>query len=168
MLHPPFPIIISLGSNLGERREALEMACQLLDQSGVRVVRRSRLYWTRPWGVTDQPEFLNAAVAVWTRCSPREVLWRCLKIEQMMGRKRIRRWGERRIDLDLILYGNARIRTPELTLPHPGIGGRDFVMAPLLDLQAPPVHAVAPGGWRAAIARLPKEERTILRSEPWK
>ena len=166
--NPQSAIVIALGSNLGDRRETFSLACTLLERGGVRVVRRSRLYWTRPWGVLDQPPFLNAAIAVQTALRPLELLRRCLLVEAELGRRRLVRWGARRLDLDLILYGSVRLQTPELTLPHPLIARRDFVIAPLIDLGVPPPLDVAPHGWGALMHDLPSEERTIVCSAPWR
>lgn len=159
--------MIALGANLGAPRAALERACALLERGGVRVARRSRLYWTRPWGVTDQPAFLNAAVAVRTGLRPLELLRRCQQAEATLGRRRLRHWGPRVIDLDLLIYGGVTLAHPDLTLPHPLIARRDFVLAPLIDLGVPPVAAVAPRGWRALLRDLSPKERTIIHSEPW-
>lgn len=167
MQHHPFPIIIALGSNLGDRRGTLEQACALMARRGIQVTGRSRLYWTRPWGVLDQPAFLNAAVAVRTRLLPGELLDRLLAIEQELGRRRTVRWGARRLDLDLLLYGWVRCQTPKLTLPHPQIARRDFVLAPLIDLDVPPPLALAPQGWRCLLEQLPQSERTLIASAPW-
>jgi 2-amino-4-hydroxy-6-hydroxymethyldihydropteridine diphosphokinase len=157
-----------MGSNLGDRRQTLDLACTLLERGGVRIISRSRLYWTRPWGVTDQPPFLNAAISVKTHLRPLELLWRCLQVEAELGRRRLVHWGARRLDLDLILYGNMREARPELTLPHPLLARRDFVLAPLIDLNAPPPASVAPRGWGALLAELAPEERTIVCSAPWR
>ena len=164
----PFPIAIALGSNLGDRLETLNRACVLLERGGVSIVARSRLYWTRPWGVTDQPPFLNAAVSVRTPLRPLELLARCLQVESDLGRRRVAHWGARRLDLDLILYGQVREARPELILPHPLIARRDFVLAPLIDLGVPPPAAVAPRGWQALINELAPEERTIVCRAPWR
>lgn len=163
----PFPIVLALGGNLGPPRETLERACTLLARAGIRICRRSRLYWTRPWGVTDQPPFLNAAVSVQTALRPLELLARCQGVENELGRRRERHWGPRRIDLDLLLYGSLSLRHPSLTLPHPQIARRDFVLAPLADLGVPPVAAVDPRSWSGLLADLPADQRTIIRSAPW-
>ncbi|MCL5269428.1 MAG: 2-amino-4-hydroxy-6-hydroxymethyldihydropteridine diphosphokinase [bacterium] len=161
------PIVIALGSNMGDRRAMLERACERMEVLAILVRRRSRLYETRPWGITDQPGFLNAAVLVKTSHPPESLLDALLKIESELGRRRLARWGPRPIDLDLLLYGGLCLDTPRLTLPHPGIAQRDFVLAPLLDLEVAPHPAVAPGGWRALLDAIPDAERTILRNEPW-
>lgn len=162
------PIIVALGCNLGERRLTFERACRLLEKNGVKILRVSRLYWTRPWGVPDQPDFLNAALWIWTPLSPCKLLERMHVIEVALGRQRTRRWGARRLDLDLILYGSARMHAPFLELPHPGLARRDFVLAPLIDLGVPPPREIAPRGWRALLRQIPAVERTIVSSADWK
>lgn len=128
-------ILIGLGSNLGEREHQLEQALQRLDQANVlRVLAVSNLYETNPVGDTNQPEFLNMAASVETILSPLELLRRCLAVETEMGRVRIRRWGPRVIDIDLLEYDAKRISLPELILPHPEILNRGFVLIPLNDL----------------------------------
>ena len=165
-LHP-FPIVIALGGNLGDRRETIERSCALLERGGVRVLCRSRLYWTRPWGVAEQPPFLNAAIAVRTSLRPLELLWRCRAVEAELGRRRALHWGPRRIDLDLLVYGSLALQHPELTLPHPMIPRRDFVLAPLIDLAIPPSPAFSSCPWGSLLHALPPEDRTITWSAPW-
>ncbi len=168
MQSSPFPIVIALGSNLGDSLFNLRRAAGLLHDAGVEIVQASRVYWTKPWGVTDQPGFVNAALAVRTPLRPLELLDLCLATEQQMGRQRTRAWGPRTIDLDLLLYGPMSMNHPRLTLPHPGIALRDFVLAPLIDLEIPPHPAVAPNGWSKLLTDLPADQQTILSSKPWK
>jgi 2-amino-4-hydroxy-6-hydroxymethyldihydropteridine diphosphokinase len=126
---------IALGSNLGDREGFLRQALDRLDAlSGVRVVRVSGLYETDPVGYTDQPAFLNAAAALDTKLSPRELLDCMLQTEETLGRKRDIRWGPRTVDLDLLTFGSEQIDTPELTLPHPRMRERPFVLIPLRDI----------------------------------
>ncbi len=168
MIHHPFPIVLGLGSNLGPGRETLDQACHLLDQLGAPIVQRSRLYHGRPWGgVAEQPDYLNAAVTVATRLRPLELLDLILHIEFELGRRRRRRWGPRRLDIDLLLYGNLQLRHPRLELPHPRLARRDFVLAPLIDLAVPPPLELAPRGWGALLRELPPGERVIYHSERW-
>ena len=167
MLYHPFPIILGLGGNLGMMRDTFDQACVLLERAGVRVVGRSRLYHARPWGVTDQPDYLNAALAVATRLSPLELLARCQHVEASLGRVRRRRWGPRRIDIDLLIYGRFEMRHPRLKLPHPRIARRDFVLRPLIDLAVPPHPAVAPAGWAALLRARPASERVVYHAERW-
>jgi len=128
-------VAISLGSNLGDKASNIDAAIALLtDEGDVRLVRRSRNFATEPWGKTDQDWFVNACVVVATKLSARDLLERCQEIERRMGRVPTEKWGPRIIDLDLLIYGDAAIREPDLVLPHPHIGERAFVLAPLMDV----------------------------------
>ncbi|MFZ5466228.1 MAG: 2-amino-4-hydroxy-6-hydroxymethyldihydropteridine diphosphokinase [Pseudomonadota bacterium] len=126
---------IGLGSNLndpaGQVRRALGVIAALPES---RLAAASRLYRSPPMGPVDQPEYINAVAALETELAPRDLLHALQAIEQDFGRVRLRRWGERVIDLDLLLYDNLRLDSPELTLPHPGIGERAFVLCPLAEL----------------------------------
>lgn len=122
---------VALGSNMGDRRAYLRDAVLGLD--GVR--RISRVYETEPIGVPDDGEaFLNMVVELETRLDPYELLARCRRIEAAAGRERKVRWGSRTLDADVLLYGDTRIDSEELTLPHPRMWERRFVLAPLADL----------------------------------
>ncbi|MBD3174257.1 MAG: 2-amino-4-hydroxy-6-hydroxymethyldihydropteridine diphosphokinase [Armatimonadia bacterium] len=126
---------IGLGSNLGERLENLHQATRRLAESGgIRVSQTSSVYETRPWGVEDQPRFLNAAIEVLTELAPHDLLARCQEIEEALGRERTREWGPRVIDLDILLYGDRAVRTDDLTVPHPHLEQRAFVLVPLADV----------------------------------
>lgn len=131
---------VALGSNLGDREENLRTALQHLQAEGVRVVKLSTFMETEPYGVTDQPGFVNAVCQVETELAPLELLRLLLSIEQQMGRVRLRRWGERNIDLDLLLYEGACVECAELTLPHPDMQNRDFVLLPLAEIAGEVVH----------------------------
>ncbi|RBQ02980.1 2-amino-4-hydroxy-6-hydroxymethyldihydropteridine diphosphokinase [Pedobacter miscanthi] len=132
-----------LGGNLGDREGNLEKAIELLDQKTGRVISVSSLYETAAWGKTDQPAFLNQAVALQTNLSALEVLEHALNIEQELGRIRKDKWGERLIDIDLILFGNEVINIPDkLQVPHPHMQNRKFVMEPLAEIAPDVVHPV--------------------------
>ncbi|MGI6262837.1 MAG: 2-amino-4-hydroxy-6-hydroxymethyldihydropteridine diphosphokinase [Succiniclasticum sp.] len=135
-------IYIALGSNLGDREANLRRALELLQEQGVRPVRVAPFVETKPYGVTDQPDFLNTAAAVETSLEPLELLHVLLATEQRMGRVRRRHWGERNIDLDLLLYDDRCLDTPELVLPHPDMQNRDFVLQPLAAIAPDAVHPV--------------------------
>jgi 2-amino-4-hydroxy-6-hydroxymethyldihydropteridine diphosphokinase len=133
--HPAFDCIVALGTNLGDKPGNIDQAIALLTEPGdVRLVARSRNYATEPWGKTDQDWFVNAAIAVATQLAPRDLLARCKEIESRMGRVATEKWGPRIIDLDLLVYRGTVLDDPDLTLPHPHIGARAFVLAPLLDI----------------------------------
>ena len=161
------PIVLGLGSNLGDRRGRLERACELLEQCGVTILGRSRIYHTRAWGVEDQPDFLNAALEIATVCDPFDLLALCLGIENEIGKRKRRHWGEREIDIDLILYGRREQASPELILPHPYLARRDFVLAPLRDLDLPVPEPLAFENWQAPLESLPATERSIISVEEW-
>lgn len=133
---------IALGSNLGDKEKNLRRALLLLTQQGVDVVKVSSFITTEPYGVTDQPQFLNAVCEVRTNLKPLALLDVLLATELAMGRVRLRHWGERNIDLDLLLYGNVVMNTKRLRLPHPDIQNRDFVLLPLAEIAPGVVHPV--------------------------
>ena len=127
--------IIALGSNIGDKVGTIQNAVEAIDRlPGTRVTRTSAIYRTPPWGITDQDWFANAAIAVDTALSPDETLDACLAIEAAMGRIRRERWGPRVIDLDLLTHGEAVTKSERLTLPHPRISERAFVLIPLRDI----------------------------------
>jgi 2-amino-4-hydroxy-6-hydroxymethyldihydropteridine diphosphokinase len=140
---------IGLGSNLDVPRSQVERGLQAIDvlpQS--RLLRRSRLYACAPWGVVDQPEFVNGVAAIETQLSPRALMQALLGVEESFGRRRgAERWGPRILDLDLLLFDAAIIDEPGLRVPHPHLHERAFVLLPLADvaprLQVPGQGAVA-------------------------
>ena len=133
---------LALGSNLGDKEANLRRALELLQQRGVEVVKTSSFICTEPYGVTDQPQFLNGVCEVRTSLEPLELLHTLLEIEQEMGRVRLRHWGERNIDLDLLLYEDVVMDTPELILPHPDMQNHDFVLLPLAEIAPELVHPI--------------------------
>lgn len=98
------------------------------------VIQLSSFYWTKAWGVTNQPDFCNAVIKIITVLSPLELLKACQEIEKKQGRTRRKHWGPRIIDIDILLYGNLRISSPKLIIPHPYIRYRDFVLLPLKEI----------------------------------
>jgi 2-amino-4-hydroxy-6-hydroxymethyldihydropteridine diphosphokinase len=142
---------IGLGANLGDRRASLDRALELLNGDSVWVVAVSRYRETEPVGYTDQPRFLNAAALVETELSPGELLDRLLAIERELGRVRGEgpRFGPRTIDLDLLLYDDEIIAKPRLSVPHPRLHERRFVLEPLHELEP---GLVVPG--RGAVSTL--------------
>lgn len=141
--------LIGLGGNLGNVRERLDAAVEALDAvPGIAVTARSRFYRTPPWGNVDQPDFVNAAVAVDTALGAHELLDAMLSVERAFGRVRDgERWGPRTLDLDLLAYGDAVIRDERLDVPHPRIPERAFVLLPLADIA---VDVRLPGMGRVA------------------
>jgi len=132
--------LIALGGNVGQEgevRETLDRAiAALCDGAVVRLIARSSDYRTPPWGVTDQPPFVNCAILAATDLPPPALLARAQSVERAFGRDRAReqRWGPRTLDIDLIDYEDVTLTTPELTLPHPRLFERAFVLAPLAEI----------------------------------
>jgi len=145
---------LALGGNMGDVRATFERAIGMLcDGANLRLVARSSDYRTPPWGVTDQPAFLNTVVEVATSLSPHELLSRALACERALGRDRAgeRRWGPRRIDIDILAYDNVELHDTDLTLPHPHLFERAFVLVPLAEIA--PDRLIAGIRVRDALAR---------------
>jgi 2-amino-4-hydroxy-6-hydroxymethyldihydropteridine diphosphokinase len=131
---------LGLGSNLGTRSRNLSAARRRLRQEGARILRQSRVIETEPWGVADQPRFLNQVIEVDWQGTPRQLLRAAKAVEREGGRTATRRWGPRVIDVDILLFGDQRVREPGLEIPHPRLPERDFVLGALREL------GVRPGG----------------------
>ena len=160
----PVTAYLGLGSNLGRREENLATAMGRLTSArgrpipsslpetmpenlGVQILRASSIYETSPWGVEDQPEFLNCVLEICTRLSPSELLTWVKVVEQEMGRQQGPRYGPRLIDVDILLYGCVVVDLPDLQIPHPRLHLRAFAMIPLAELDRrlvhPTLHATA-------------------------
>ena len=126
--------VIALGSNIGDTLANLKEAVALLKENGCNVLAVSRLYQTEPWGYADQDDFLNGVVLVETDRDPFSLLELTQGIEKGMGRKKLFVNGPRNIDLDILLYENERVESENLTIPHPRIAVRMFVLRPLMDI----------------------------------
>jgi len=133
---------IGMGSNLGNREENCERAIKHLIKNGIKVTKRSSMIETEPWGVKDQPKFINMAVEIETGLRPDELLRLLKKIEVEVGRLPASRWGPRIIDLDILFYDDIVIKTSELEIPHPDMGERNFVLKPLAEVAPDKVHPV--------------------------
>ncbi len=135
---------LSIGSNIGDRLENLRQACRRLESSGLRLRAISSVYETEPVDVLEQDWFLNCAVAIETSLSPLALLDKIHEIERDLGRRREIPKGPRTIDIDILLYGDATLRSESLTLPHPGMLARRFVLEPLREiapaLRVPPAN----------------------------
>ena len=146
---------IGLGSNLGDReanvRQALEHLAHAPETS---VVRASSLYDTEPVGVEEQPHFLNAVAQLETQLTPHQLLWNLMLIERRLGRVRTQRWGPRTLDLDLLFYEDLVLEDDDLTIPHPELAKRSFVLVPLVELEPLLVHPVTGETVLALLQRL--------------
>jgi len=149
------PAYVALGSNLDDPRAQVERALdELAGVRDSRLVLRSSLYRSRPFGPVEQPDFVNATAGLLTALSPAELLAELQSLETRLGRERPAvRWGPRRIDLDLLVQGTDRSDEPGLTLPHPGIAHRAFVLVPLAEI-APELMVPALGPVRVLLARV--------------
>jgi 2-amino-4-hydroxy-6-hydroxymethyldihydropteridine diphosphokinase len=131
-----------LGSNLDHPSLQLEYALQHLEKRAGQIISRSSVYRSAPWGVTDQPEFMNQVVEIGTTQTPLMLL-KCLQdIELSMGRERIIKWGSRIIDIDILYYGQEIITEPALKIPHPEIQARRFTLVPLCEIAPDVKHPV--------------------------
>lgn len=147
---------VGLGSNVGDSPGTLRAAVhRLMTVPRSRYLGVSRLYRTPAWGLEDQPDFVNAVVALETMLTPQALLEELLRIEREFGRRRVpgRRWGPRTLDLDLLLHGDAVVDTPGLRVPHPHLHERAFALVPLLDL-VEDIEIPGQGSARAAVQRL--------------
>lgn len=127
-------VFLGVGTNLGDRRANLA-AAQVAVSEFVIIQKTSRVYETAPWGMTDQPDFLNQVWEASTTLPPLELLRRLKAVETVLGRKPSVRYGPRLIDIDILLYSNLMFRSADLVIPHPRISERAFVLAPLADLE---------------------------------
>ena len=132
-------VYLGLGSNLGRRARNLSAARRRLRANGVRIRRQSRVVETEPWGDVDQPRFLNQVVEAEWDGSPRALLRIAKRVEREGGRTPTRRWGPRVIDVDILLFGADRVDERDLTIPHPRIAERPFILASLRELGVKPV-----------------------------
>ena len=152
----PVDAWVGLGANLGDAAGAVRAALEALDAlPGTSLVAASRLYRTPAWGVTDQPDFVNAVARVRTVLAPQALLDALLDVERRAGRDRraSRPWGPRELDLDLLLHGDASVDTPGLRLPHPHLHERAFVLVPLAEL-APDLRVPGHGTVRDLVAAM--------------
>jgi len=163
----PIPIYLSLGSNLGDRERYLHDAIKYLPSVGVAVVRVSPLYETEPVGLRHQPWFLNCVVEGGTDLSSERLMEQLLHLEKILGRQRegIPVMGPRTLDIDLIFYGDSRIATPELTVPHPRYRQRRFVLAGLAEL-APGLKDPETGRSMAQILAQVNDSSQVKRLDP--
>ncbi len=137
------PIVyLGIGSNLGNRKENCLNALRLLAAKSIGVAKQSSLYETRPWGVIDQPEFINMAAEIMTDMPPVDLLGVLKGIEKALGREDTGRWGPRTIDLDILFYDDLVLETPDLRIPHPLMHLREFVLRPLSEIAPDKVHPV--------------------------
>ncbi|TMZ46481.1 2-amino-4-hydroxy-6-hydroxymethyldihydropteridine diphosphokinase [Klebsiella pneumoniae] len=163
----PVTVYLGLGSNLGDRLNHLQQAVeQLQAHPEIRVTRVSSIYETVPVGPVEQPDFLNMVVAAETTLAPEELLSAVQEIEQRLHRVRTIRWGPRTLDIDILLYGERVLRQEGLTLPHPRMEERAFVLIPLLEVAG---NLRIPGSGATVQARLEAApDRSGVRKTPYR
>jgi 2-amino-4-hydroxy-6-hydroxymethyldihydropteridine diphosphokinase len=147
--------LLALGGNVGEVRETIDRAIAMLcEGNGLRLTARSSDYATPPWGVADQPPFVNLCIAVETALTPQALLRRVQAVEHALGRARVqeRRWGPRPIDIDILAYDDVTLDGADLTLPHPRLFERAFVLVPLAEIA--PDRVIAGKRVRDALAKV--------------
>lgn len=135
-------VFLLLGSNLGDRPQVLAAAREAIGEQAGSIVNQSAIYETAPWGITDQPAFLNQVIEISTSLLPEDLLRIILNIEHDLGRVRYERWGARVIDIDILYFGQTVMDSARLTLPHPRIQDRRFVLAPLAEIAPNFLHPV--------------------------
>lgn len=154
---PMITAYLLTGSNLGQREEFLRKAVEQISNRAGKCVSISSLYETAPWGKLDQPSFLNQAIKLETTLPPKELLKVLLDIEQELGRSRQEKYGPRTIDIDILLYGNEVIDSPQLQVPHPQMALRRFALLPLLELSPQLIHPVGEISIKLLLEQCPDE-----------
>lgn len=135
-------VYLCLGSNIGNRRKNIQKAVRTLKEAGCKIKKTSSLYKTSPWGVKNQPYFLNLVVACETKFPPGKLLEEIKLIEKEIGRKPAKKWGKRIIDIDILFYGKKGLKNKSLTIPHPQLHKRAFALVPLKEIAPRFIHPV--------------------------
>ena len=148
---------LATGSNLGDMQANLDSVLVAIEQDpNVILVKQSGYLKTAPYGVIDQPDFMNGAIKIRTIYTPSELLQFCHRVEQAAGRVRIRHWGERTLDVDILMYGDLVMFTDDLKIPHPEMHLRDFVLEPLAEIEPYLIHPLLKQSVKALLVNLKK------------
>ena len=135
-------VFLGLGSNIGDTKNNLEKACNMLNTEVGHISSLSSFYTTKPWGKTDQEDFLNQVIRIFTDLGPQTLLHKIQKIEQELGRVKGEKWGPRSIDIDILYYGQMVLDIEDLQLPHQELTERKFVLVPLAEVAPDFVHPI--------------------------
>jgi 2-amino-4-hydroxy-6-hydroxymethyldihydropteridine diphosphokinase len=135
-------VFLLIGGNMGDRLQNLHQAIDLLAATCGPVTQQSAVYETAAWGITDQPAFLNQALALTTELTAQELITTVLSVEEQMGRRRLEKFGPRIIDIDILFFNDVIMDEPNLTIPHPQLQNRRFVLAPMEEIAPELVHPV--------------------------
>ncbi len=154
-------IYIGIGSNLGDREGTCLKALEELEKRRIEVTKKSSRYETEPWGVRDQPKFINMVVEADTDLTPGGVLRVIKEIEKNLGRRETRRWGPRVVDLDILLYNDLVVDEPDLRIPHPHMHERDFVLKPLSEIAPEAIHPLLKKTVREMLSEAPNPFKTL-------
>jgi len=127
-------VYLSIGSNIGHRKAHLSRAIEIIADRIGSIVQKSRVYETAAWGLEDQPVFYNQVVQIESKNNPSEILSSINKIEEEIGRVRHSKWASRKIDIDILFYDDIIVESKELTIPHPHLQDRNFVLVPFLEI----------------------------------
>lgn len=146
-------VYIAFGSNIGDRYGAVSDAFKMVEENEMKILQKSEIYETEPYGYKDQPAFINGAMLVETELNCREVLTRLLAIEKDLGRVREFRWGPRIIDLDIIFFNHEIYDEADLKVPHPDMQNRTFVLRPLNDICPNYIHPL----FKKSVAKMLEE-----------
>jgi 2-amino-4-hydroxy-6-hydroxymethyldihydropteridine diphosphokinase len=145
--------IVLLGTNIGDKRENLREASGMISERVGKVISKSSIYYSAPWGQEDQPGFLNQVISIKTYYPPIFMMKTLLNFELLMGRKRLEKWGPRLIDIDILFYNDIVMNTASLKLPHPGIPDRRFTLEPLVEMYPNLYHPVHECSVKALLER---------------
>lgn len=131
-----------LGSNEGDRLGWLDKGKEMIEESGNIIVATSAIYETAAWGLEEQPDFLNQVIQINTTLSPVDLLMHIQQVENRLGRQRTIKWGQRTLDIDILLYNDEIVELPELHIPHPFLAKRRFTLAPLAEIAPDIIHPI--------------------------
>lgn len=154
---------LAFGANVGNRLGNIKKALRLLQSNGINIIKKSDVFETQPFGIENQPRFLNACAIIETSLEPLELLELVKRIEKEIGRITRERWGPREIDIDILFMGNIHIQSDKLTIPHKGIQERRFVLEPLCQISPEWIHPVLDQSAESLMQKLDSKDSSVLK-----